>query len=71
MTLIVRPRDDDPFACLTPRERDVAKLLAAGRSNKDVAAELCLSVATVKDHVHNILRKTGLRSRAAVAAAWR
>ena len=71
VTIIVRPRDTDRFKALTPREREVAQLLAAGQSNKEIAAGLRLSVATVKDHVHNVLRKSELSNRAAVAAAWR
>lgn len=59
------------FSTLTPRERDVASLLATGRSNRQIASELVITVPTVKDHVHRILRKTGLPSRAAVGAAWR
>ncbi len=59
------------FATLTPREREVAALLAAGRSNREIAQALVLTIGTVKDHVHRILGKTGLRGRAAVAAAWR
>lgn len=58
------------FAPLSPREREVAALIAAGRSNAEIAAALVIAVATVKDHVHSILAKTGLRTRAAVAAAW-
>jgi DNA-binding NarL/FixJ family response regulator len=58
------------FEQLTPRELEVAALIAAGRSNKEVAAALVITVATAKDHVHRILEKTSLPSRAAVAAAW-
>jgi len=58
------------FAPLTARERQVAALVARGLRNRDIADELVLSLATVKDHVHSILLKTGLKSRAAVAAAW-
>jgi DNA-binding NarL/FixJ family response regulator len=58
------------FATLTAREHEVAALLAAGRTNAEIASELVIALGTVKDHVHNILEKTGLRSRAAVAAAW-
>ena len=61
---------DNRFAALTPREREVAMRLAAGHPNKRIAADLGISLATVKDHVHRILVKTGLRSRVAVAAAW-
>lgn len=58
------------FDSLTPREREVAALIAAGRSNKDIATALVISVTTAKDHVHRILVKSGLGSRAAVASAW-
>jgi DNA-binding NarL/FixJ family response regulator len=54
---------------LTPREQEVAQLIAKGLSNKDIADRLCISLATVKDHVHRILDKTGLRSRVAIMAA--
>ena len=69
--VVARPLASGRFDGLTPREREVAALVAAGRANKEIAAELVLSLATVKDHVHSILRKTGLPSRAAVAGAWR
>jgi len=54
---------------LTPRERDVLKLVAQGQSNKDIAQRLVLSEHTVHRHLANILRKLDLSSRAA-AAAW-
>ena len=62
--------DRRAFDNLTPREREVAALIADGRQNKEIAATLVITLATVKDHVHRILEKTQLRSRAAVAAAW-
>lgn len=55
---------------LTPREREVALMICGGMSNKEIAQSLCLSVATVKDHVHRILQKTGLRTRSALAACY-
>jgi DNA-binding NarL/FixJ family response regulator len=58
------------FAALSPRERDVAALLAAGASNAEIAEGLVIALGTAKDHVHAVLQKTGLRSRAGVAAAW-
>ncbi|MEQ9498635.1 MAG: LuxR C-terminal-related transcriptional regulator [Deltaproteobacteria bacterium] len=58
------------FATLTPREREVAGLVATGLRNRDIAMALAISVATVKDHVHRILTKSGLDSRAAIAAVW-
>ena len=52
---------------LTPREVQVLKLIAAGRSNKEVATELMLSVRTVERHVGSIYDKTGIRGRAGAA----
>ena len=69
---VVRPRDGATLAdALTPREREVAALVADGRTNRAIAEALVISPATVKDHVHHILAKTGLPNRAAVAAHWR
>jgi non-specific serine/threonine protein kinase len=59
------PRTD---RLLTEREIEVARLLGRGLSNRDIAAELVISVRTVDRHVENILAKLGLRSRGAVAA---
>jgi predicted ATPase/DNA-binding CsgD family transcriptional regulator len=52
---------------LTPRERDVLKMVASGRSNQDIADALFLSVGTVKVHVTHILAKLDVTSRAAAA----
>lgn len=49
---------------LTKREGDVLQLIGRGLSNKEIALELCLSLSTVKHHVHNVLSKLGLSSRA-------
>ena len=53
---------------LTPREREVLELLAAGRSQKEIAAELHLSSGTVGKHVERILKKLGVHSRAEAVA---
>jgi pimeloyl-ACP methyl ester carboxylesterase/DNA-binding CsgD family transcriptional regulator len=55
-------------ACLTARESEVVNLIADGKSNAAIAAELRLSEHTVKRHVANILLKLDLPSRAAAAA---
>ena len=49
---------------LTPREVEVEALLADGLSNKEIARRLCIEVATVKNHVHNVLTKLDMSSRA-------
>jgi DNA-binding NarL/FixJ family response regulator len=54
-----RPPDD-----LTHRELEVLRLIASGRSNAEIAAELVVSQATVKTHVNRIFHKTGARDRA-------
>lgn len=56
---------DDPLAPLkvTPRERDVLRLLAAGRTNREIGAELFISEKTASVHVTNLLRKLGVSSR--------
>jgi DNA-binding CsgD family transcriptional regulator len=53
---------------LTGREREVARLLAAGRSNREIADMLVITEGTVEVHVKHILSKLSLRSRAQVAA---
>jgi DNA-binding CsgD family transcriptional regulator len=54
-------------AGLTTREVDVLRLLAQGRSNREIADALCISVATVKRHVYQILAKLDQPSRTAAA----
>lgn len=66
----IEPRPDPLFDALSPREYEVATLVAAGFTNAQIAATLFISLATVKDHVHSILRSTGLQSRSEVAARW-
>jgi DNA-binding NarL/FixJ family response regulator len=58
-----------PRVELTSREREVLKLVGAGRSNKEIAAELHISERTARTHVSNILGKLGLGSRTQ-AALW-
>lgn len=68
--VFVSPGPDPRFDALSQREHEVATLVAAGFSNRQIGEALFISLATVKDHVHAILTKTGLESRAKVAAAW-
>jgi DNA-binding CsgD family transcriptional regulator len=57
-----------PDGGLTAREREIAVLIASGRSNKAIAGELVISPATVARHVANIMAKLGFRNRAQIAA---
>jgi DNA-binding CsgD family transcriptional regulator/tetratricopeptide (TPR) repeat protein len=66
--LLAHRTDAGPHG-LTPREVQVLRLVAAGRSNKEVADALSLSVKTVERHVGNILTKLDVPSRVA-ATAW-
>ncbi|MFN0090271.1 MAG: ATP-binding protein [Acidimicrobiales bacterium] len=56
---------------LSPWEREVLALIAAGRSNEEIAAQLYISYRTVKTHVSAILRKLGARDRTHAAALSR
>lgn len=56
---------------LTPREREIAALLAEGMSNKLIARRLSVALPTVKNHVHSILDKWDVRSRGEAAARYR
>ncbi|MET7392015.1 LuxR C-terminal-related transcriptional regulator [Dactylosporangium sp. NPDC005572] len=55
---------------LTPREREVAQLVASGKSNKDIAAELVIAARTVDSHVEHILMKLNFTSRTQVAVLF-
>ncbi|MDZ8239666.1 MAG: response regulator transcription factor [Nostoc sp. ChiQUE01a] len=54
---------------LTPREKEVLRLIATGASNREIAQELYISEGTVKNHVTNILNRLNLRDRTQ-AAIW-
>jgi two-component system nitrate/nitrite response regulator NarL len=55
-------------AALTPREREIAVLVARGLQNKQIARCMRLGHATIKNHVHNILQKLNLKRRSEIAA---
>jgi DNA-binding CsgD family transcriptional regulator len=58
-------------ASLTMTERRVLQLLATGRSNSDIAADLYVSVATVRKHLEHAYRKLGVHNRMAAVVAFR
>ena len=59
----------DALAELTARELEVARAIATGMSNAEIAGRLVISEWTVKTHVASILRKLGLRDRTQVVVA--
>jgi predicted ATPase/DNA-binding CsgD family transcriptional regulator len=59
---------DDDLLPLTTREREVAQLVARGRSNKEIAAQLVIAERTAETHVEHILSKLGFTSRTQVVA---
>jgi DNA-binding CsgD family transcriptional regulator len=64
-----RARPDHGWESLTPTEAKIARLVADGRSNPQIAAELFLSRSTVQTHVSHILAKFGARSRMEIVAS--
>ncbi|MGW8430213.1 response regulator transcription factor [Curtobacterium citreum] len=58
----------DRFPELTPREADVLERIADGRTNPEIAAELFLTVPTVKSYVNQVFAKLGVRTRAEAVA---
>ncbi len=56
-----------PLVTLTPREKEVLRLLAQGLSNKAIAGLLFLSSRTVQSHLYNIYRKIKVRNRTSAA----
>jgi ATP/maltotriose-dependent transcriptional regulator MalT len=62
---------DDRLTALTKREREVAELLAAGLSNRDIARRLVIEPSTTKVHVRRVMKKLGVDSRLAAALRLR
>lgn len=65
---LLNQTDEPPAHGLTARELEVIRLVAAGKTNKAIAEELCLSVRTIDRHLENIFTKLDLPSRAAATA---
>jgi len=64
-----RSRSSRPFH--SERERQIAEIIAKGRTNQEIAAELFISLSTVKTHLASIQHKLGVRNRVGIAAwAW-
>jgi len=61
-TMLSRHRTDDPLDQLTPREREVLRLMAAGNSNQGIADQLVITVRAVEKYVSSIFGKLGLPS---------
>ena len=61
-TLLARQRPDDPVSQLTPREREVLELMAAGSSNQGIADSLVITLRAVEKYVSSIIGKLGLPS---------
>jgi DNA-binding CsgD family transcriptional regulator len=55
---------------LTEREREILACAAAGRGNKDIADQLCVSPDTVKTHLHHIYQKLGVNGRVEAILAY-
>jgi DNA-binding NarL/FixJ family response regulator len=67
-TASAAPMPQDLPDALSPREVEVLRLIAAGKSNRDIADALYISLNTVATHVRNILTKTGCTNRTEAAA---
>lgn len=68
---LARERQSSLVPQLTARELEIVWLLDSGLSNKEIARKLNIQLATVKNHVHNILGKLGVRRRTEAAAVVR
>jgi len=62
------PLDHEAESVLSPRQREIAELIAGGLSNREIADRLSLSPGTVGSHVQQMLRKLGVARRAGIGA---
>ncbi len=69
MRALIVQGGDSPESDLTGREREVIGLLAHGLTNREIGTRMFVSESTAKFHVHNVMRKLGVRRRAEVAYA--
>jgi len=67
----VRGRQTEGVGALSHREREIVQLVDSGMSNKEIASQLHIEMATVKNHMHHILHKLGVQRRGEAAAALR
>ncbi len=68
----IRSDDVNPFTELSDREFEVLRLIAAGKSNAEIAGELVIGESTVKTHISNLLKKLHLEDRTQAAVyAWK
>lgn len=70
-SLAIQPQSVGRDFVLTTREDQILKMLELGRSNGDIAARLNIAVRTVQNHVHNLLTKLGVDTRAEAVALSR
>jgi DNA-binding NarL/FixJ family response regulator len=64
------PRAEPAYGALTDRELDVVNLLCQGLSNAAIAKQLWLTEKTVKNHLHRVFTKLGVRSRTEAIVRW-
>ena len=57
----------EPYEPLTEREEEVLRTVARGRTNAEIAAELYISLSTVKTHLASLMTKLGARNRVEIA----
>jgi len=66
-----RPTPSSPTSALTIRQRQIAELVSTGMSNRDIAAKLSITDATVRAHLNDIFKKLGLHDRVELALLGR